>query len=148
MWKNIKKRLKNQRGVTLVELLAVMVILGIIAAIAVPNIGGIIDKSKKDAHLANAQQIVNAAKIYVTSEKSFTTGNVTLDTLVTGGYLEQINDPTATTSGATYDGTLSFVTVGKVGNKYTYTITLAASGGTPVYISNKDPFGTGTIVSY
>lgn len=35
----IKKLLKNQKGFTLVELLAVIVILGIIAAIAIPSIG-------------------------------------------------------------------------------------------------------------
>lgn len=37
-WKN-KKLLKNEKGLTLVELLAVIVILAIIAAIAVPAIG-------------------------------------------------------------------------------------------------------------
>ena len=38
--KILQKRLKNEKGLTLVELLAVIVILGIIAAIAVPSIGG------------------------------------------------------------------------------------------------------------
>ncbi len=42
--KRLKKLLKNQKGFTLVELLAVIVILGIIAAIAIPSIGNIIDK--------------------------------------------------------------------------------------------------------
>ncbi|WP_082795300.1 type II secretion system protein [Alkalihalobacillus trypoxylicola] len=58
------KRLKNERGLTLVELLAVVVILGIIAAIAVPSIGMIIENSKKDAAVSNAQQILNAAQLY------------------------------------------------------------------------------------
>ncbi|WP_075982458.1 type II secretion system protein [Bacillus massilinigeriensis] len=68
MLQNIKRRLKNQKGFTLVELLAVIVILGIIAAIAIPSIGGIIQKSKEDAVKADAIQIINAAKTYVASE--------------------------------------------------------------------------------
>lgn len=63
MLKTLKKRLNNQRGLTLVELLAVIVILGIISAIAVPSIGNIIENSKKDAAVADAIQIINAAKI-------------------------------------------------------------------------------------
>jgi type IV pilus assembly protein PilA len=59
----LKKYLKNDKGLTLVELLAVIVILGIIAAIAVPSIGGIINKSKDDAKVADALQIINAAKL-------------------------------------------------------------------------------------
>ncbi|RTR27321.1 prepilin-type N-terminal cleavage/methylation domain-containing protein [Robertmurraya yapensis] len=67
MIKNLKKRLKNQRGLTLVELLAVIVILGIVSAIAVPSIGGIIEKSKEDALKADAIQVLNAAKLYASS---------------------------------------------------------------------------------
>lgn len=63
MFKNVKKRLKDQRGLTLVELLAVIVILGIIAAIAIPSIGNIIAKSNYDAAKADALQILAAANM-------------------------------------------------------------------------------------
>lgn len=59
----MKKVLKNQRGLTLIELLAVIVILGIIAAIAVPAIGNVIDKTKDKAIVSEAIQIINGAKI-------------------------------------------------------------------------------------
>ncbi|WP_071395920.1 type IV pilin protein [Bacillus tuaregi] len=68
MLKKMGNRLKNQKGFTLVELLAVIVILGIIAAIAVPSIGNIIEKSKFDAAKADAIQILNAAKLYTAAE--------------------------------------------------------------------------------
>lgn len=65
--KNMMKRLKDQRGLTLVELLAVIVILGIISAIAIPSIGGIIQKSKEDALKADAIAVLNAAKMHISS---------------------------------------------------------------------------------
>ncbi len=61
----IKQRIKNEKGLTLIELLAVIVILGIIAAIAVPSIAGIIQNSKEDAVKADAITVLNAAKNYV-----------------------------------------------------------------------------------
>jgi type IV pilus assembly protein PilA len=69
----LKKFLKNDKGLTLVELLAVIVILGIIAAIAVPSIGGIINKSKDDAVVAEAIQIINGARLAHASDSSATT---------------------------------------------------------------------------
>jgi type IV pilus assembly protein PilA len=69
----LKKFLKNDRGLTLVELLAVIVILGIIAAIAVPSIGSIISKSKNDAKVAEAIQIINGARLANASDSTATT---------------------------------------------------------------------------
>ncbi|MEJ6527324.1 prepilin-type N-terminal cleavage/methylation domain-containing protein [Exiguobacterium sp. USCH10] len=66
IWQDAKQ-LKDERGLTLVELLVVVVILGIIAAIAVVAIGGIIENSKEDALKSDAKQMVSAAKLYTAS---------------------------------------------------------------------------------
>ncbi|BDG31191.1 MULTISPECIES: pilus assembly FimT family protein [Parageobacillus] len=87
----MKRFLKNERGLTLIELLAVVVILGIIAAIAITAIGAIIDNSKKDAHIANAQQLANAARLAISSGGFDENKNTfTMKELYDAGYLEKI----------------------------------------------------------
>lgn len=60
------KHIKNEKGLTLIELLAVIVILAIIAAIAIPAIGNVIENSKVKAEISDAITIINAAKLYET----------------------------------------------------------------------------------
>ncbi len=98
--KRVFKPLRNQKGLTLIELLAIVVILGIIALIAVPSIGGIINNTKKNSHRANAQIIVDAARYKVITEgfapdaAAGTTQTVSYTTLLNNGYLEKdIKDP-------------------------------------------------------
>lgn len=64
MVNKLRKMLKNEKGFTLVELLAVIVILGIIVAIAIPAIGNIIDSAQEDADDAEDQLIIDAARLY------------------------------------------------------------------------------------
>ncbi|WP_327987086.1 type II secretion system protein [Geobacillus thermodenitrificans] len=121
----LKRIIKNEHGLTLIELLAVVVILGIISAIAVPSIGGLIDNSKKDAHVANAQQMINAAKIAVTADKSLIPDGskpvkIELKKLESNGYLEKVKDP----DGGTYNKTDSYVMISNDNNKLSYSVKL------------------------
>lgn len=137
------KRLKeNEKGLTLIELLVVIVILGIIAAIAIVAIGGIIDNSKKDAHVSNAKQIANAAKLYEAGEDAVPDGTpITLEQLYAGNYLEKVKDPS--TKKGFYDVEKTKVVKveakkdanGKVTTAAGYEITLVGDNGT--YVSGK-----------
>lgn len=70
MFKTLKKRIKNEKGLSLVELLAVIVILAIVAAIAIPAIGNIIDNSRIKAAKADVANVLSGANIYFTDEAS------------------------------------------------------------------------------
>ena len=56
--------MKNNKGVTLVELLIVIVVMGIIAAFAVPSVGQIIENTTKSAIYADALAVEQAANLY------------------------------------------------------------------------------------
>ncbi|HOW37845.1 MAG TPA: prepilin-type N-terminal cleavage/methylation domain-containing protein [Candidatus Izemoplasmatales bacterium] len=91
----------NKRGVTLVELLAVIVIMGIIAAIAVPAISGLINRQRMNAAEASYDLIAEVAVNYAQAEAD---NEVTIAELVTAGYLESnpfLEDATLTISGTT-----------------------------------------------
>jgi type IV pilus assembly protein PilA len=58
--------IRNKKAVTLVELLAVIVILAIIAAIAVPTIGNMIDRQRGNAAAASGNAVVESLRLYAT----------------------------------------------------------------------------------
>ncbi|MGK7377892.1 prepilin-type N-terminal cleavage/methylation domain-containing protein [Planococcus sp. 1R117A] len=90
MKKFLQKKLKDQKGMTLIELLAVIVIIAIIAAIAIPAIGNIIENSRYSAVKSDAQNVLAGANIYFTENPG--AGTVTLTALQTGGYLESFGN--------------------------------------------------------
>ncbi|WHY03639.1 type II secretion system protein [Neobacillus sp. DY30] len=123
----LKNKLKEQKGLTLIELLAVIVILGIIAAIAVPSILGIIDNTKKDAHVANAQQMISAAKMVIASEETYQTGThyLTLKQLMDKKYLDKVVSPEeAYVEGTTLAADSATVSNVKIANGKIYGVTL------------------------
>ncbi|MHA6483633.1 prepilin-type N-terminal cleavage/methylation domain-containing protein [Paenibacillus sp. strain BS8-2] len=86
----LKTLKKNEKGLTLIELLAVLVIVGIIAAIAIPAIGGTISSSKSKADAATRSMIEEATLRY-SADKLDTittpTHEVTLAILKSEGYI-------------------------------------------------------------
>ncbi|TFB13896.1 prepilin-type N-terminal cleavage/methylation domain-containing protein [Filobacillus milosensis] len=64
MFKASRNLLKKEKGVTLVELLAVIIILGIIALIAVPAIAGVIEDSRYNSLKASAINAIEAAELH------------------------------------------------------------------------------------
>ena len=101
-----RKNRRNQGGFTLIEIMVVVIILGILAAIVAPNVIGRID----DAQISRVQQdlrgIENALKFYRLDNFAYPTSEQGLDALVSkpadpnirnwkaGGYLDRMpQDP-------------------------------------------------------
>ena len=71
----MKKLRKNDKGFTLVELIVVLVILALLAAILVPALLGYIDKAKKEKNYQAAQEVHTAVQALAT--ESYGKGNAT-----------------------------------------------------------------------
>ena len=96
----------NQRGFTLIEIMVVVIIIGILAAIVAPNVIGRVDDAQITKAKAEISNIENAMKFYRLDNFAYPTTEQGIDALVTrpqdpnirnwkpGGYLDRMpKDP-------------------------------------------------------
>lgn len=98
MVNKFKALLKKEKGFTLVELLAVIVILGIIVAIAIPAIGNIIENARGDAEAQQITLVEDAARLFDVQNTMAVGETITVSDLVEYGYLD-LRDSTEISGG-------------------------------------------------
>ncbi|HEX4825415.1 MAG TPA: prepilin-type N-terminal cleavage/methylation domain-containing protein [Candidatus Polarisedimenticolaceae bacterium] len=105
-----KKR--DSSGFTLIELLIVVAIIGMLAAIAIPNLLNAIDQSKQKRTMAELRSVGTAVESYAVDQNFYPTANTaaTLATLVTPFYVKKV---------PTEDGWAHTFLVESAGNDYT-----------------------------
>ena len=127
----------NKKGTSLVELIAVIVIMGIIAGIAVPTTIAVINRQKKNAAARSAESAVSALKnviLEAQADKAFAgaatlTGSVTYSSAYAiTTFTIQKDNATATDVSAKYD-----INVDNLKAVGTFTVKLTINGGTFEY---------------
>ena len=133
----------DQKGFTLVEIIAMLVVLGILMLIAIPNISGIVKNNREsiivqdvDRMVRNAESMLQMKSAAYPSKKNYC-GILTLD------FLDTNNDFKEGMNGGIYDKSESFVLVRKEepksGSKiysYKYYVRLFEEKGDTDYVTD------------
>ena len=103
----------NQKGFTLVEILATLVVLAILMAITVPNITGIIANNKQSVGKEDVGKMVSGVRARIKRKEAVYPKAENACNIFTLDYIDMNDDFTKAVNGGKYNRTESFVVVAK-----------------------------------
>ncbi len=111
----------NNKGFTLVELLAVLVILSAVMWVAIPSLGSSMERAKKKQNNVNTKVLIAAAEMYVADHRyailkqKSSSCYIDISTLLEGSYIP--GDSAVDTNGNELGGVIVYT---KENNSYEY----------------------------
>ena len=128
MLNKLRERVQEEKGFTLIELLVVILIIGILAAIALPAFLNQREKAQDSAAKSDVRTAQTAMETYYTDNQSYT-GAVSDPTGANAKSLENIEP-------ALKNANVLTVTPNAAGDGYTLSVTSKGSDGTKFSITN------------